>query len=127
MSRSQLILLVEDEAFVALMLHDMLEAAGFAVITVHTSALAKSVLATRHQEISAVITDIRLGGSVDGWDLAQQARSLIPDVPVVYLSGGSEQDHRALGVANSVLMKKPFTSSQLLSAIVPMMATAPAR
>ena len=127
MHGSQSILLVEDEAFVAMMLQDALEAAGFPVITVHNGGLAKSVLQTRLSEIAAVITDIRLGGSVDGWELAHYARSQIPDVPIVYLSGGSEHEHRSKGVAHSILMKKPFTSAQLLGVIRPLLAMTPAR
>ncbi|WP_353199574.1 response regulator [Sandarakinorhabdus sp.] len=124
---SQTILLVEDEAFVAMMLQDVLEAAGFPVITVHSSGLAKSVLESRPGDLAAVITDIRLGGSVDGWELAHYARSQIPDVPIVYLSGGSEHDHRSMGVAHSLLIRKPFTSAQLLAAVRPLLAMTPAR
>ena len=118
MRQSQFILLVEDEAFIALMLQDLLESAGFSVIAVQSADEAKAVLSSRLDEIAAMISDIRLGGSTgDGWALAQHARAARPQLPIIYLSGGGSDDHAALGVADSLLLTKPFTATQFLSAI----------
>ena len=37
--------------------------------------------------IDMIVTDINLGGSASGWDVAKHFRSKKPDMPVVYISG----------------------------------------
>lgn len=117
MEQTQFVLLVEDEAFIALMLQDLLESVGHAVIAVQSAAEARAILETRASDISALITDIRLGGAqADGWDLARLARQRNPAVPIAYMSGGGD-DHELSGVANSILLHKPFTATHFLGAI----------
>lgn len=122
MGQSRFILLVEDEAFIALMLQDLLESAGFAVVAVQNSSKANSIIASRSADIAALVTDIRLGGgSIDGWELARQARDLIPALPIAYMSGGGVDDHHTSGVPNSILLHKPFTATHFLGAISALM------
>lgn len=119
MERSQLILLVEDEAFIALMLQDLLESAGYLVVIANNFQDAVTVIEKRSTEISALVTDIRLGSSTDGWALARKARERLPDVPIAYMSGG-DNEHRAMGVTKSTLLAKPFTAAQFLAAVAAM-------
>lgn len=117
MAHSPFILLVEDEAFIAMMLQDLLESAGFAVVAVRNASEARAIIDSRAADMAALITDIRLGGtSGDGWALARHARDHVPGVPVAYMSGGAD-DHRTSGVANSILLQKPFTATHFLGAI----------
>jgi DNA-binding NtrC family response regulator len=118
MGHSQFILLVEDEAFIALMLQDLLESSGFAVVAVQGAREALDVLASRPTEIAALISDIRLGSTTsEGWALVHHARELNPRLPIVYLSGGGGEDHATMGVADSILLTKPFTATQFLGAV----------
>ena len=65
----------------------------------------------------ALITDIKLGSKVTGWDVAKHARELNPDLPIVYITGSDGHDWASLGVPNSVLITKPFAPAQVLTAV----------
>jgi CheY-like chemotaxis protein len=64
-----------------------------------------------------VLTDIRVGQAPDGWQVARRARELVPDMPVVYISGDSAHEWSAKGVPNSIMVTKPFVGAQIITAI----------
>ena len=117
MEQSLLILLAEDEALIALALEDALHEAGFATSHVITGEEALEVLDADHHALCGVITDIKLGGKVDGWAVARHARELMPRIPIVYISGDSAHEHTAMGVPESLMLQKPFAPAQLITAI----------
>ncbi|GAA4028820.1 response regulator [Sphingomonas rosea] len=112
-----LILLTEDEALVSISVQKALEDAGFSVRSVSSGEEAVAVLDAEHADFRGIITDIRLGSEIDGWDVARHARELIPDVPVVYMSGDSAHEHTSKGVPQSVMLQKPFVLAQVITAI----------
>jgi len=65
-----IILLVEDEPLVLLVAQDALEAGGYTVLPVQVASEALSLLDSRHTELSGLVTDIRLPGGADGWEIA---------------------------------------------------------
>jgi DNA-binding response OmpR family regulator len=65
----------------------------------------------------ALVTDINLIGKMDGWEMAQHAREIEPDFPVVYMSGAAAADWTSKGVPNSIMLAKPFAPAQLLTAV----------
>ena len=65
----------------------------------------------------AVITDIRLGAGPDGWAVARRARELVPNMPVVYMSGDSAPEWSSKGVPNSLMVAKPFAPAQIITAV----------
>ncbi|HEV2567087.1 response regulator transcription factor [Sphingomonas sp.] len=111
------ILLVEDESLIALNLQEALEEAGFAVCHVPDGECAFAAIDACEANVAGVITDIQLGGDVDGWAVARHARELIPHVPVIYVSGDSAHQHTVSGVPNSIMVQKPFASVQIITAI----------
>jgi len=111
------VLLVEDEPLVLLVAQDALQAGGFAVVPVQLSSEALSVLDERIAELSGLVTDIRLPGGADGWDIARHARELRSNLPVVYTTADSASEWPAQGVPNSVVLQKPYAPAQLLTAI----------
>jgi DNA-binding response OmpR family regulator len=111
------LLIVEDEPAIQMLLEDIFEDAGFAVLVVGDSAQALAMLDEEHFEPAGLITDIRLGPGLTGWDIARQAREKHPDLPVVYITGFSEESWTARGVPHSVLVSKPFTPASILKAI----------
>jgi CheY-like chemotaxis protein len=56
-------------------------------------------------------------GKLDGWEVAQHAREIEPDFPVVYMSGAAAADWTSIGVPNSIMLAKPFAPAQLLAAV----------
>lgn len=84
------ILLVEDDAILALAGKDRLEQAGYAVLTASRGEAAVE-LATGRPEVALVLMDIDLGHGMDG---AEAARRIIAqrDVPVLFLSSHTEPE-----------------------------------
>ena len=119
-----LLLLVEDEPLVLLVAQDALEAGGYKVVPVQIASDALSVLSSRGAELSGLVTDIRLPGGPDGWEIARHARELRADLPIVYTTGDSAADWPAKGVPNSVVVQKPYAGAQLLTAISTLMTSA---
>ena len=71
----------------------------------------------------ALVTDIRLRGKMDGWEVARQAREIDPKFPVVYISAAHADQWASQGVPNSVVMTKPFAPAQLVTAIANLLNT----
>lgn len=114
---SVLVLIAEDEAEIRGVLEITFEEGGFDVVLVSTGEQALEALDAQGEELRAVVTDIRLGGKVSGWDVARHARELKADMPVVYMTGSEGKDWTSLGVPNSILISKPFAPSQVLTAV----------
>jgi DNA-binding response OmpR family regulator len=118
MDGSVLILVVEDDPGIQDLLVDTLEEAGFDVVQAFNGEGAVNILKERTAELRAVVTDIDFGDSnLTGWDVARQARELLKDVPVVYMTGASADDWGSKGVPNSVLINKPFAPVQVVTAV----------
>lgn len=99
------ILLVEDEALLLEMTKSDLEDLGFTVIPASNGDDALQILQTG-APISALLTDIRMPGLHDGWELARRARDLHPALPVLYASGFSANTPRP--VPGSIFLQKPY-------------------
>lgn len=115
MPDDKLLLLVEDEPLIALALQDALEGAGYRVLIAEDGLTGAAALARSMQEVSALITDIRLGSGPNGWRLAWQARAKCPALPVLYVTGDSAHEWSRHGVPGSVLLQKPFAPTRMLA------------
>jgi len=118
------VLLVEDETLVLLVAQDALEAGGYKVLPTQLAADALAVLDGRVAELSGLVTDIRLPGGPDGWEIARHARGLRSDLPIVYTTADSAADWPVKGVPNSVVVQKPYAGAQLLTAISTLITSA---
>lgn len=89
-SDSPTLLLVEDEAIIALQESSLLRSHGFTVINAHTSEKALEVV--RSEDIDLVLMDIDLGrNSADGTETA--GRILAErELPIVFLTSHAEQE-----------------------------------
>ena len=111
------ILVVDDEAEVCNLLHDILTEAGFAPVCAQGDAAAYEALDREGGAIAAVVVDINLGRGTTGYDVARQARRVIPGVPVVYITGGYARSLEAHGVPGGVLVAKPFDRELMLQTL----------
>ena len=117
MEMGVLLLVVEDEPLVLLGIQDALEAGGYTVLAAGNGEEAVQLLASRADEISGLITDIRLGSGPDGWQVARHAREVKPNMAIVYATGDSAHEWASHGVPKSLLMQKPYAAAQAVSAI----------
>jgi len=112
-----LLLYVEDEVLIQDLVESALQEAGFEVALALDGEAARDVLTERRENLRGLITDVNLPGGLDGWDVARQARELMNDLPVVYVSGGSPHEWTSKGVPNSIMIEKPFAPAQIVVAI----------
>lgn len=103
------ILLVEDEWLVRQAVADEFRERGFEVIEASSGDEALGICAGGGFDL--LVTDIRMPGATNGWDLAEHCRARHPDLPVVYISGYSDVVPRP--VAGGVLVDKPFALSSV--------------
>lgn len=105
------VLLAEDELFLRMELADELQHAGWRLLEAGTGEAALTFL-DQDEKIDFLITDIRLGGAVDGWQVAERFRGLHPAGAVIYVS--ANPDLTARRVKDSVFLGKPVDMKTLL-------------
>ncbi|MGK9199411.1 response regulator [Sinorhizobium meliloti] len=111
------ILIADDEALLLIDFEQALVEAGFNVVAVTSGWKALEILNTAGSSIQGLVTDIRFGGSPDGWELARSAREIDGELPIVYVSGDGAPEWASKGVPNSIMLEKPFAMAQLVTAI----------
>jgi CheY-like chemotaxis protein len=110
--RSELtVLVVEDELLLRMELVDHLQDAGWNTQEAGTGEAAV-VLLDREPKIDFLITDIRLGGLVDGWSVAERFRAIHPGGAVIYISANPDLATRR--VRDSAFLGKPVEMKTVL-------------
>ncbi|WP_262408401.1 response regulator [Sphingomonas sp. JC676] len=112
-----MLLLVEDEPLVAEVAQAALTEGGYEVQWAASGAEAMAMLVERADAVVGLVTDIRLGSGIDGWEIARTAREMKAEIAVVYMTGDSAADWAAMGVPKSTLIQKPFAVAQIVTAI----------
>ncbi len=104
------VLVVEDEPLVRDYVSDILGQSGFEVLSAATGEEALSRIA--EGGVSAVVSDVSMPGTVDGFELARRVREESPRTGVVLVSGVIEPHaHLPGGV---LFLTKPVRASTLL-------------
>ncbi len=88
------ILLVEDEAIIALDISRTLEDFGYAVVTASNGEKALSLISSFNEtgrSVDLVLMDIDLGPGIDGTETARRILSMI-DVPIVFHTSHAEKE-----------------------------------
>ncbi|HLZ64637.1 MAG TPA: response regulator [Aliidongia sp.] len=80
-----LLLVVDDEPLVRVVISDFLRGTGFYVMEATTADDAVGML-RRHQDIRLVLTDVRMPGALNGFDLAEWVGHHRPEVRVLLTS-----------------------------------------
>jgi CheY-like chemotaxis protein len=112
--RRPTVLLVEDEILLSDVVAEELEAAGYQVLTALTGEEALMLLEAQ-DSVDLLLTDVRLPGGVDGWQVAAAARRTFPALPVIYAVGYPvDQPRKASG---SRFVSKPYCSAAVFEAI----------
>ena len=114
---SRTILVVEDEGLVRMLMVQTLETKGYRVIEAPDPQTAVRVLETE-EKIDLLATDVGLPG-MNGRQLAEHARRLRPDLPVLFMTGyapNAAQGDEVLD-ARTQLLSKPFNVKALLTKV----------
>ncbi|HEY0821652.1 MAG TPA: ATP-binding protein [Rhizobacter sp.] len=111
------ILIVEDEAVVALDLKMQLEDLGYTVVGIADDAEQAMALAGRHKPALALM-DIQLKGPVDGVAVAGELRRRM-DLPVIFLTSFSDAQtvRRAAQAAPYGYLTKPFQIKEVAAGV----------
>jgi len=114
---SLVILVIEDEYPVQGVVEDALTDGGFAADILSSGEEALTLFRGRLKNYKALVTDVSLKGTLNGWEVARQIREIEPEFPVVYMTGASGDKWASQGVPNSILLQKPFAPAQLVTAV----------
>jgi len=109
------ILVVEDDLILRDLVVRMLESLGYSTLTAGTGEEALEILADPNRTLDFMLTDLVMPGSLQGWDLAQQARGLRPGLPVLCTSGHRHrvQEEKRATSRDCEFLEKPFTRRDL--------------
>src|SRR5579862_3190692 len=99
------VLIVEDEVLIRMLLADALRQADWDVIEAANAEEALAVLHTS-REPDVLVTDVRMPGSVDGFELAAYVRRAKPRLKVIITSGHAGPDG-PIGLADA-FVPKPY-------------------
>ena len=110
------VLLIENEHAIRSYLQRCLLSEGYDVQVAASGAEAIHMCGEPHQPVDVVVTDVHLP-DIEGPQVAAQLRAHWPEVRVVFMSGGVEA-LEALSERGAVpVLAKPFTTSELVSAV----------
>lgn len=108
------VLLVEDELLVRELASEDLADAGFDVTAANDGDEALGHLREGRQ-FDLLFTDIRMPGATDGWQLAEQAKAMVPGIKVIYATGlGEAADDLS---SDERYVRKPYSLSDLLKVL----------
>jgi DNA-binding response OmpR family regulator len=107
------ILVVEDDPLIREIVVEALREEGYDVI--HASNGEEAMAWCRRRVADVLVTDIKLPGQMDGWQIAEQCRARDPELPVIYATGFSPV--RARPVPGSLSLRKPFSPDEIVQAV----------
>jgi CheY-like chemotaxis protein len=120
-SKSPQVLIVEDEWLVRMEIADAFAELGFDVVESASAEQAAEIVMAA-PEIDLLVTDIRLAGVKDGWDLAIEARGAVSEIAVIYLSANPPELERI--VHGGVFIDKPALMETVTSAAIQLLRKA---
>ena len=112
------ILVVEDEAPLREVIHRILTTSGYRVLLADSGPAALELAASSAQRIDVLLTDVVMPQML-GKELVERITATRPDIRVLYMSGYAQPVLASQGTldADVALIEKPFTKSQLLTAL----------
>jgi signal transduction histidine kinase len=114
------VLIVDDDDLVRSVTRRTLRARGCEVLTARDGLEGIEIFDAQHERIDAVLLDVGMP-YMKGEDVLEELRQLDPLVPVIFVSGQSEEElreGRVLGRADGLVLK-PFRDGDLIDALMP--------
>ncbi len=109
-----IVLVVEDEPFVAELAAELVREIGYEPQVAHSAAEALLVL-TRAPDVKLVFTDVIMPGGISGVELARKVRARYPELPVLLTTGYSQAAIELGG--EFPLISKPYNMDQLSASL----------
>jgi CheY-like chemotaxis protein len=107
-----IILVVEDEMMIRMSTVDMVEDAGYTPVEAVDADRAVAILESR-SDISLMVTDIQMPGSMDGLALARAVHNRWPSIKIIIVSGQLKQP---IDLPNeSRFLGKPLEARDMIS------------
>jgi DNA-binding response OmpR family regulator len=101
------VLIVDDEPAIRGFLYDYLSESGFHPLTVASGDEAARLLASG-AAIDLVFSDVRMPGSLDGYDLARWVMNHRPGLPVLLASGDLGKANALQELCGAEILPKPY-------------------
>ena len=118
---TKLILVVDDEIKIRSLICEQLEEVGYQVEMAENGDEALRVMADLVR-VDLLITDIRMPGSLDGFDLIERAVKIMPNLLTIAISGFTGERTERVSIADCFLAK-PFTMRALEREVIDLLAT----
>lgn len=112
------ILVVDDEPIMLEMNVDMLESFNYKTLSAENGQIGLDRFLADPAAIDLIVTDINMP-VMDGTTMILEIRKVRPDLPIIAVSGLSEQQHLSEGVGldGIQIVSKPYSTDQLLEAV----------
>jgi CheY-like chemotaxis protein len=111
---SENVLVVEDEPEVRSLVERVLKSHGYRVLVADRPSRALEIATKPEIRVDLMVTDVVMPG-MNGCELARRIEKYRPDLPVLYLSGYTDEAIARQGILNPgiVLLEKPFRPTDL--------------
>jgi two-component system, cell cycle sensor histidine kinase and response regulator CckA len=108
--RAETVLVVDDDVRILALTEEMLRVAGYRVLKTNVASEAVLIFERNAAEIDIVLSDVQMPG-LTGLELAGRLRQRNPDLPIVFMTGCTED------CAPPEALQKPFKMADLWSKI----------
>jgi len=115
---TETLMIVEDEAMVAMVLRDELQDAGYKVLDL-TDRQDEALQVAKAEKPDLALVNISLAGDDDGIELSEHLKAL--GIPVLLISGQSSRASSAKTVAIGS-MPKPYNAAEMVEAVAYLLA-----
>ncbi len=110
------ILVVEDDAVLAMMIEDTLKDAGAQQVTLCGST-QQALESLRAERPDAIVLDVHLADRDDGWAIAELVGQVGPKPPRIVFSTGAPQDIPDEIAQMGAVLTKPYAPEDLVNAV----------
>ncbi len=112
-----IVLLVEDEGLLRMSTADLLrEEAGFRVVEAANADEAQTILEATGDQVRALVTDVEMPGSMNGFAFTRVIRKAWPHIGLVVVSGRERPGPRDVP-EGALFLPKPFEPAALIHAV----------
>lgn len=110
------ILVAEDDELIRQIICEVLVEHGFDPTQAASTAEALQMIEQR-PDLSAAFIDIDLGDRGGGYQVARKVRETLPEVKIIYTSGGARGDYENERVEDALFVQKPYLPDRVCDLI----------